>query len=183
MVRAITVPAIVALLSSSCADRNRLSALEAKAAALERDVSTLKADLADLEARVRVDETLDAISSVAYLTPSADGYSQIRTDLGFITVYLANVEAYANGSRVTLTFGNPLSATIGNPTLTLEWGTATQTARSTGENVRSKTTQLNRSLQAGGWTSIDVVLDGTPSSELSFVRIKEFKIGQIFLRR
>ena len=88
-----------------CNLENKISPLEARIAALEKQVE-------QLEFQVRLQSEVKDWDQVAYLTPSSDGYTLVKMDLGNLTVSFANVMPYANGSKVSLMFGNLTSATI-----------------------------------------------------------------------
>jgi Protein of unknown function (DUF3251) len=107
------------------------------------------------------------------LTPGAEGYSVIQTDLGRLTVSLENIQEYANGSRITLRLGNPLSASINGAKGTIEWGVVDASGTPNNDNAKSKEFSFNQSLRSGAWTNVSIVLDGVPPSALGFVRIKE----------
>lgn len=96
-------------LLSAC---DRLSDTENKLAKAESDVAALQREVAELKEKQEWDELIKGWDKVAYLTPGAEGYSTVGFDLGVLTVQLADVKPYANGSKVTLRFGNTLSSSI-----------------------------------------------------------------------
>lgn len=151
--------------------------------ALKTHVSTLQKRIADLEQENRINELLNSGATVAYLTPGADGYSTVQTDFGKITVSLENVQPYANGSRVTLQFGNISSATLTGVKATIEWGKVAAKGGPDTESQRSREVTFTPSFRAGSWTNIPVVLDGIPSTELGFVRVKDVTNRGISLSR
>jgi hypothetical protein len=120
---------------------------------------------------------------IAYLTPGADGYSVIRSDLGLLTVALKNIAPYANGSRVTLRFGNTTSATINGVKATLEWGSVDEKGHAINATAKSKNVTFNEPLRTGSWTSVAVVLEGVPATNLGFVRVKDLDHTGIRLSR
>jgi hypothetical protein len=135
-----------------CEDRDNVKALEAK-----------------------ISELTNQVSPVAYLTPGSNGYSVVESDLGRMAVALDNVEAYANGSRVTLRFGNLTSATVNRAKAKIEWGNVDKEGRPQDESARSRELTFPESLRAGAWTNVPVVLEGVQPTELGFVRIR--KVG------
>src|SRR6267143_1556607 len=82
-------------------------------------------------------------------------------------------QAYANGSRVTLKFGNLMSATINGAKAKLEWGSVDEKGRPKTGTERSREVTFNESLRAGAWTNVSIVLDAVPPTALGFVRVKE----------
>ena len=64
---------------------------------------------------------IEDMERVAYWRPGDNGYVAPRFDLGVITVKLDNVQPYASGSKVTLSFGNLSSAQIDGLKGKLDW--------------------------------------------------------------
>src|SRR5689334_18779742 len=146
---------------------------DARIRALEQKLDMLEKRTASIETDRDFEKTLNNLKSVAYLTPGSDGYSVIESDLGSFTVNIANIEQYANGSRVTLTFGNLTSATITSPKVKIEWGTVDDKGSPNNEAARSRELEFTQSFQPGAWNNIPVVLEGTPPAQLGFVRVRE----------
>jgi hypothetical protein len=86
---------------------------------------------------------------------------------------LVNVQPYANGTRVTLRFGNLLSATINGAKAKLEWGSVDAKGSPKNESAQSREVSFTESLRAGAWTNVQVVLEGVPATELGFVRVRD----------
>lgn len=86
------------------------SDLCAEQASLRADVDRLKFEVLVLQNTGASEETNRLFERVAYLTPGDPSFSPIAFSLGYITVSLTNVRPYANGSKVTLSVGNILSA-------------------------------------------------------------------------
>ncbi len=169
--------------SSACSDSNRILALQKRVDDLESQVKTLKSSVETIEIEQKLDKFLRDTESVAYLTPGSEGYSIIETDLGRVTLMLVNVEPYANGTRVTLRFGNLMSATINGAKATLEWGSVDEKGSPKNESARSREIKFVESLRAGAWTNVQVVLEGVPPSAFGFVRVKEMTHTGIILAR
>jgi Protein of unknown function (DUF3251) len=161
----------------------RVKQLEAKNATLSADTQALRDSLNQLEGKQSMDEFVHSYDSIAYLTPGSRGYAVVQMDLGRITVSLENVQPYANGSRVTLRFGNLTSARIDGVKATLEWGTVNKQGAPDNDTERSREISLEESLRAGAWTNVPVVLEGVPSVELGFVRVKDVSHHGIVLLR
>ena len=170
----VAVALIVAVLSGGCAERKQVSVLEEKFADLARQLTELKSEVETLRREKSFDELLRNLDSIAYLTPGSDGYSVIQSDLGRMTVSLSNIEPYANGSRVTLQFGNPTSANLNSAKAKLEWGSVDEKGSPRNESARSREITFSQSLRAGAWTNVPVVLEGVQPKELGFVRVREF---------
>src|ERR1700682_1459294 len=114
--------AVLLTFATGCAEGGRVATLEKRTAELESTAKTLKASVDRVDRDKSFDQFIREAASVAYLTPGSDGYSVIQMDLGHMTVMLRNVQPYANGTRITLRFGNLTSATINGAKAKLEWG-------------------------------------------------------------
>lgn len=156
----------------SSATESQLRMLEAKVATLEGEIATLQKGAADDKRQQQWDKLLASADKFGYLTPGSDGYSAVRYDLGTVTVQLADVQPYANGSRVILRFGNTLAATVNGLKLTIDWGAVTNQGPDN-EHQKSKEITFNEQLRSGAWTSVPVVLEGVPPTELGFVRVHD----------
>jgi hypothetical protein len=139
--------------------------------------------VAALKADTSLDEFIRDMDSTAFLTPGSEGYAIVQTDLGRMTVSLENIQPYANGSRVTLCFGNLTSATVNDVKLKLEWGSVDAKGSPKNESARSRDVSFTQSLRAGAWTNVSVVLDGVPPQDLGFVRVKQISHTGISLLR
>lgn len=133
------------------------------------ELESLKKDVQEIKTKLAFEELLKGASDVAYLTPGDAGYSPVKFELGYLTVQLADVKPYANGSKVTLKFGNPLAATINGLKFKVDWG---KVKDGTPQNDAQKTKDvvLAQPIFSGRWTSVQIVLDSLPPSELGFVR-------------
>ena len=162
----------------------------------QANMESLKAQVGELEARVKsTEQQLEAVSTqlqaqqllarldeIAGLKPGADGYSVVRTDLGHLIVSIADVEAYANSTRVTLQFGNPSSATINGVKAALEWG-STDKEGGLGVPLGKKAVSFTESLAPGAWTRAQVVLENIKPAELGYIRMGDFGHRGVNLRR
>ncbi len=154
-------------LDSNTSLENKLSALQLEIESIKNELETHREAISDL-----IDPKQD-YEKIAYLTPGADGYSQVKFDLGVLTIKLSDIKPYANGSKVTLTFGNTLSASINGLKATIDWGNVTKSGAPDHNSKKSKELTFNKSLRAGAWTPVSVVLDGIPPAELGFVRVRD----------
>jgi len=180
----VIVAAIASSALAACSDQSaKLLAAETKITALEQKIDALEKRTKSIEDAREFDVTLNSLKSIAYLTPGSDGYSVLESNLGRFTVSLANIESYANGSRVTLTFGNLTSATINNPKVTIEWGTVDDKGSPNNVASHSREVEFTQSFQAGSWNNVPVVLESVPPAQLGFVRLRELTHKGISLRR
>jgi len=144
---------------------------------------SLKSELQSIKSEQSFNEFLRGLDEVAYLTPGEEGYSVVKTNIGAITVSLKDVKPYANGSRITLQFGNILNATITGVKAKLEWGSVDAKGIPKNETQKSREITFSKSLRSGSWTNISVVLERVPPSDLGFVRVRELQHTGIILLR
>lgn len=143
---------------------------------IREEFDALKAELADLKKRLasaEVDIIFRDLERVAFLRPGDEGYSVVRFDLGVLTAALVDITPYANGTKVQLQFGNPLSSKINGLKAKVEYGHTNEAGVADNANAKSKEVAFNEALRPGAWTTVSVVLDGVKPFELGFVRIKE----------
>ena len=161
----------------------KLTAIENKISKMQDEIDTLKTNNEKLEKTVTINEYLRNIEEVAYLTPGSAGYAKIKFDLGVLTVSLEDIKPYANGSKITLSFGNTLSAGINGLKGTFEWGKVDEKGLPVIQLTKSKEVTFSETLNAGSWTKVSVVLDGVPPAEFGFLRLKDFSHSGIKLLR
>ena len=150
---------------------------------LENKVTSLEKEIADVKQTVELDELVRNMDGVAYLTPGADGYSLVKCDLGVLTVSIKNVVPYANGSKITLQFGNLTAATIDGLKAKLQWGPVEKNGMPNNQNAKSKDVIFNTPLISGSWTNSNVVLEGVHPQDLGFVRLSNLGHRGVRLRR
>lgn len=161
-------------LLSGCTEKSQeAAALQKKTDDLQSQVKALNETVDKLERDASLDKFIRDSEGIAYLTPGAEGYSVIDSDIGRFTVQLMNVQAYASGTKVTLRFGNLTSATIDGAKVTIEWGRVDEKGNPKNDEARSREVTFNEALRAGAWTEVPVVLDGVPAQEFGFVRLRD----------
>ncbi len=171
---------IVSVLSVGCSEaggsRAEMSTLQHEVAGLRRQLDSLGFVVTLGELRAHANETVR-------LTPGSQDYSVLEGDLGQLTVSMKDVKGYANGARVVLQFGNVSSATMNGVEVYLEWGRVDSTGRALTESSRSRDVKLSKSLSAGSWTDVPVILEGVPPTELGFVQLSNLRHTGIRLRQ
>lgn len=154
--------------------------------ALNQEVESLKAQLTEAnkkQASLELNNMFRDFERMAFLRPGDAGYSPVRFDLGVLTVEMADVKPYANGSKINLRFGNTLSSSISGLKVTLDWGRVDEKGVAENETAKSKEFTFTEALRSGTWTTIPVVLDGLPPTELGFVRVRDVAHTGISLNR
>jgi hypothetical protein len=140
------------------------------------EINKLRTRLDSLESRVRMTELVQDLQRdegrAAYLTPGSDGYTAVRMDIGVVTVSVADIEPYANGSRVRLKFGNTTAATIDGAKMTIEYGPIDAKGYPINESTKTRDASFTESLPPGSWKTVPVILEGVPPTALGFIRVQ-----------
>jgi len=180
----------LSVILTSCQDSKKITELETKLALqgkelikLQEQIEVLKSGQEELGRTDAINEFVGNVEKIAYLTPGQSGYSTIKFDLGILTVSLEDIKPYANGSRITLKFGNTLSSSIDGLKGTLEWGKVDEKGSPINSLAKKKEITFSETLIAGSWTKVSVVLDGVPPTEFGFVRLKNFSHSGIKLAK
>ena len=164
------------LLLVSCGHDSKVTDLQSRVITLQEEVKGLKQQMS-------LNDMFKDLESIAYLTPGTDGYALIKSDIGMLTVSLENIQPYANGSKVTLKFGNLTAATIDGLKAKLEWGSLDKKGMPNNQDAKSREIRFKESLPSGTWTNDNVVLEGIPPADLGFVRLREVGHTGVKLRR
>ncbi len=162
-----------------------VSELKLRTEALESKHDTLSIELSGVKAQVEAQSLAEMFRNsekMVLLTPGGDGYQILPFDMGFITIRIADVKAYANGSKVNLMFGNPQFASINGISFKVDWGSTLENALPNNTTQRTKEFKILESLAAGTWTGTELILEGVPPAQLGFMRVTEFKNTGITLR-
>ena len=135
-----------------------------------------------LEDRIdRLEKSIGQHDAVT-LKPGMTGYSLLATDLGKVAVAIANVQPFANGSRISLDFGNPTSARLTGMKARIEWGANDSRGLPVvGGNVQSLAFTANEPLPAGSWRQYQIDLPNVPPTQLGWVRVSAFDSGTVDL--
>lgn len=180
---------LLACVLTACNPDSRLAELEVKLASTESALSSLQKQHDDLklkyellEQRVDMSQMIKDWDGIAYLTPGSTGYSVVKMELGNLTVSLADIRSYANGSKVALQFGNLSSATIDGLKAKLEWGPVSSEGTPNNKEAKTREVTFSESLSPGAWSRVEVVLEGVPPAALGFVRVRDVSHRAIRLR-
>lgn len=165
------------MLSSACGPDPALTELQESNSELQRTVHSLQAKLATLSDEVnelQIDNMMRSLEGVAFLSVGSDGYSTIETNLGRLTVSLENVRPYANGSKVTLVFGNTTYTTIDGVNAQLAYGSVDDKGSPLLGSERSKELAFDV-IRPGSWKRVPVSLEGVPPAKLGYVRLSKLE--------
>lgn len=156
---------------------NKVSELESRLSTNEAELHELKNQVSD----VSVNELIRKFEKIAFLKVGTKEFLPITTEVGVITVNLSNIEPYANGSKVSIVFGNPLSATINNAKFTVDYGSLDKDGLVIDATEKSKEISLIEPLSAGSWNKTELLLEALPVSELGYIRIHSLTVSNIGL--
>lgn len=135
-----------------------------------------------LETRLDRLEKMSAEHDAVTLKPGQAGYGLLATDLGRIAVAIADVQRFANGTRVSLDFGNPTSARFSGMKARIEWGANDSRGLPViGGNIQSLAFTAEEPLPAGSWRQYQIDLPGVPPSQLGWIRVSAFDSGTVDL--
>jgi hypothetical protein len=162
---------------TGCGEARRPTVLETRIADLEKQVRSLEQRGSELQAQ------LNRLNPAPILTLSLVEYEVVRMDLGYLTVRLVSVEASGNGSRITLSVGNPTSATIVGAGATLDLGPLFPGGTPDIAHQQTRDVLFHEPLEPGAWNTIQFVLDGVPPSQVGFVRVRNVTNQLIRLAR
>jgi hypothetical protein len=146
--------------------------------ALEDQINKLEKEVTDLQFDSYLNKQFDKI---AFLSPGDSGYSPLKFDLGVLTVSLDNISPYANGSKITLKFGNILGATINGLKATIEYGPVDEKGLPQNDHSLSKEVTFQKTFRRMAWTAVEVVLEKCPPTQLGFVRLRDVSHTSISL--
>jgi outer membrane murein-binding lipoprotein Lpp len=168
----------------SAQNQQEITQLRSQVEGLSAELTAVRADITALKAELASQQLIASFGKSALLRPSDEGYSTVPFDLGVLTVQLADVEPYANGSRVSLKFGNPLASDISGLKIKLRWGKRGEEGNPNAtNNNREKEFTLTQIIRAGAWTTVPLVLDSIPPADLDFVVVSDATHTGVILNR
>jgi hypothetical protein len=121
-------------------------------------------------------------NGIVMLRPADDGYSVAKYDLGTLLVRIERIDSYADGSRVTLLLGNPLSVGVDGLNATADWGSTDEKGNMKSAGQRTKKIGISERLVPGAWTRVPLTLEGVPPAALGFIRLTEIDHRSVSLR-
>lgn len=175
--------AIVAALISSGCDQSTSAETESRLTEATFEAQVLQEKVDGLQQKIEMMDLFRTMERVAFLKPGDEGYSVIQSDIGLLTVALEDIKPYANGSKVTLNFGNTTAATINGLNAKIDWGSVGEDGTPINEKVKSREVKFNETLRSGAWTRANVVLEGIPPTELGFIRLRDVGHSSIRLSK
>jgi hypothetical protein len=150
---------------------------------LVKVIADLKVEVESLKSAEELRKLVSNIEAVAFLRVGTTAFSSLKTDIGTITVNISDIKPYANGSKVKLTFGNPLNADLTGVKFVIDYGELNEDKyQSIKEGTeRTKEISLNKELKKGTWNKEEIILEGLSDKKLGYVRIHDLTFTQIYL--
>lgn len=142
----------------------------------------LSARVDDLESSLKIQQWINDLEKQAFLQPTEQSYSQIRTNIGYVAVSIEDVSSYTNGSKVLINFGNPTGATLIDVSVKFEYGSMTEDGLPD-DRVFTKDQKLDVNLPASGWITVPVMFADVPPSELGYIRVTSVEYQSISMRQ
>ncbi len=161
----------------------RLATMENELSSTKAELAAVRAELEGLRSDFVVAQFNSQVKAMALLRPGDSGYSALSYDLGVVTVQLADIRPYANGSKVSLKVGNPLYSSVQGLSAKIDWGSTDAEGSPISESARTKRVEVNEVLRPGAWTTTHLILEGVPPQDLGFVRVSQVTHGGIQLAR
>lgn len=143
--------------------------LKFRVSELEKEIGILKQQ--DFLLSIQIDSMY---SKTAFVSPTSEGYSLAKTDYGSITVSCNNIEKYSNGSKVKLTFGNILSATLTDVSVSIQYGPKRKDNEDYSEwnkKLKTKEFKMNDNIPAGSWTSVQAALPDYAPEDIGYMSV------------
>jgi hypothetical protein len=187
---------VSSLVMSACSKspnpkENYENTLLEEVASLRREVDSLAlsvanselsfSELRDLKGRVDQYDYQQAAQYMVTFTPSSEGYSIIKTDVGNLTVDLRGISQYANGVRINLRIGNPLSGSLNGVKFQVSYGEVDERGLPKRSGTKTKEVSLEKSLRAGGFNDLRIVLENISPKKLGFVSVGNIQSSGITL--
>lgn len=172
MFRVLAHPLTYVALLCACGGATQSTGVEPQLEVLRAKDAALHERLEKLERQAEVRDQQRSLERVIALLPSDTGYSTMKFDVGVLVVSLADVQPFANGSRIKLVFGNPTSARVQGLKLKLEWG---------GKEIKTREHTLTETLLPGSWVNVTIPLDGVPPDQFTGLRLTYLGHQGIFL--
>ncbi len=151
--------------------------LEAKIDSLNSTVELLRSQVSQHS----VENFFKKVEKVAFLTVGTSEFQPIKTYIGTITVNIADIQPFANGSKATLVFGNPLYADLTKVKFQIDYGTLDKDSNIKEGSEKTKEVTVPQDIKGGSWNKVHVILEGLPTAELGYLRIHGFEAEQIRL--
>lgn len=155
---------LTATLLVSCNEDSRVADLGERLRLAEEEIKSLHSDMIAL----KIDREFEEYT---FLRPSEPDFSAMNLSVGRITVAVKNVEAYADGCKVTLQFGNPLFSKINGVNFDVEYGSLNDAGVFDSASKKTKKITLSEPLQSGAWTDSVIILDGIRPDKLGQLKI------------
>lgn len=186
MIRMFSLICLIAILAlQGCGEKAPSTELDEKLNALSSKLDNSINDIEQLKketSKASMNNMFNEWETIAFLNTGSTAFQPIKTMIGTITVKIADIQPFANGSKVTLVFGNPHSANLSSIKFKIDYGSMNEDGLIKDNSEKTKEINLTETLFAGSWVKVPVVLEGLQVTNLGYVRIHDFLIESIALR-
>jgi hypothetical protein len=161
-----------ATLSASCAEQKNKEQLSS----IQQEVSRLEDRIGKLE----LENMLLKAKNRAFLQKSDDGYSNVLTNFGPMTIQLDNIRKEGSGARVFVTIGNPSAFLINEFELSGAWGPVDKDGNVTEESHEFNSV-IRSALQGNTWNKVSFIVNGANPDAMGFVRVNNIEVKRIYM--
>lgn len=155
-------------------------------ARMEDEITELRNRVGALESTTSVHSAiLDGVSQItnpsdgAEIGVSSDGYTVVPDVTGTtpFLVSFVSAEPVANGSRITLKIGNPLSATVTSSKMQFTYGGARDGTKDWSKGLRTQEVTPLKEFPGGEWSTVDVSLPNVRPDQLGYLKLVLMNTG------
>jgi hypothetical protein len=154
--------------------------------ALTKRLAVLEKEVHELESKRISSDLTDALEkmrySVATFDPAEAGFQRIDTSFGMFAVSFEDVQPFADGIKVTISLGNPSSASFNGvvanlkygPRQNMQIGDADSSAKyaAWSASLQSKEVTLNEILRPGKWNPVSVILPNIDPKNFGYLEVR-----------
>lgn len=147
---------------------SRISNLEKSVADLKSEISVYQFELDQKQQR----------HDTILLDPSSRTFQRLDTDTSSFLVAVEDVVPYLNGYKLTVSIGNPTTATFSGVTIKIRWGKAynfnefsDSSYAEWSKSIQEKDVSLTGDLSPGSWNDVDLYLLPATADELGYLEI------------
>lgn len=167
---------VLIILMAGCSQNN--ADTQKEIASLKADVYLLKSSIEELksESIVTTEMTKQLSHTGAIFNPTDTTFRTISTKYGILLISIENIQPYANGSKITVSIGNPLSMQFSNCKFKAAWSSIDG-----GDTLRKSVDRVG-DLISGRWNPDTLILDGVTPDKLKSIAIGDVTCNTVNLR-
>lgn len=149
-------------------EASRISDLEKSIASLKNEFSLYQFELSQKQQRY----------DTVQLDPSSHAFQRLDTDTSTFLVSVQNVVPYLNGYKLTVSIGNPTTATFSGVEIKIRWGKAydwntfsNSSYAAWNKSIQQKDFPVTDDLTPGSWNSVDLYLLPAGADDLGYLEL------------